>query len=93
MKIPYQKDFNNNFSTGDKISAKVSKYDKTGLYNSRLPDDFISRNYTIGKTDIKNDCHGHVELIYLCDGELKSMIVEYQWFDNGLTGRLIKKLN
>jgi hypothetical protein len=40
----------------------------------------------IGKTDL-DDSHGQVELIHKVNGV---MIVEYQWFNEILTGRKIK---
>jgi hypothetical protein len=81
----FKKEFNDNFKTGDNISVSLSKYVKLGEC-SNVNQEYVTRKYLIGKTNL-NESQGQVELF---NGN-NSMIVEYQWFNEELTGRKIIK--
>lgn len=81
----FKKEFNDNFKTGDNISVTLPKYVKLGEC-SNVNQEYVTRKYLIGKTNL-NESQGQVELFH---GK-QSMIVEYQWFNEELTGRKIIK--
>jgi hypothetical protein len=84
--IPYKEQFNKKHKTGDKIKVEIKQYDSSVLpeFRNKKTTNF----YTIGKTGL-DTAQGQVELEYGDD----TMVVEYQWFDEKLTGRQILKIN
>ena len=79
-KINFETEFHQNFKSGYNISVMLPKYHNV----TNVHQDYIVKNYLIGRTDL-NDSHGQVELT---SGN-RTMIVEYQWFSEKLTGRKI----
>lgn len=82
----FKKEFHEAFKSGDKISVTLPKYCHQGEY-ARVDPTNITKSYTIGRTDL-DESQGQVELLY---GN-RSMVVEYQWFDEELTSRKINKV-
>jgi hypothetical protein len=83
----YIKEFNSNFKTGDKIKVQIKRYDANTHIPPPYKHELSTAFYTIGKTDL-DTAQGQVELI--CGD--KTMVVEYQWFDEELTTRKISKI-
>lgn len=90
MDALFKTEFHERFKTGNKISVTLKKYDadKTPYITFRMEEADITKTYEIGSTNL-DTAQGQVELLY---GTNKSMIVEYQWFNEALTKRKITKI-